>query len=96
VLFPKGDRLSLHYGRFAAVLPEGGAFLQVMIDEQIVETTNLAKLSGPDADFTTKTIDVGAFADGREHEVRFAYSYQGGSDNDGIVFLDDIQIDNRR
>ncbi|HET7925588.1 MAG TPA: hypothetical protein VFL30_11860 [Rhodanobacteraceae bacterium] len=95
VTLPAGGPLYLNYYRQTAFQVDTSDFpanLVVSIDGTAVETTDLGTQG--DVDYAPHSIDIGAFADGGSHVVRFQYDYSDqDSVSDGSTFVDDVTID---
>jgi hypothetical protein len=94
VTFPAAGPAFLNYWRFAGDLPDAPGTLIVSIDGTSVETTDFSTISA-DADYVQHSVDVGTYADGTAHVVKFEYSYADADSNgvDGDIFVDDVTID---
>lgn len=92
VSIPAGTPRWLNYWRYATELPDQSANFTVTIDGTPVETTDLSTIF-PDDGYVLRSIDIGAWADGGSHVLRFQYDYPGGGSTDGSLFLDDVSID---
>jgi uncharacterized membrane protein len=94
VQLPSAGPAFVNFQRFAAKLPDVDAELTVRIDDHIVWSRDLSELSlvDPDLDFVPQSADIGVYADGGTHTLRFTYDYNGG-DNDGFIYIDDVTID---
>jgi hypothetical protein len=90
VTLPSGGPLFLNYWRFAATLPDAAGTLVVSVDGTAVETTDLTTTT--DSDYAQQSIDLGAYADGAVHALKFQYDYPGGAE-DGDIFIDDVTVD---
>jgi len=91
VTIAAGGSRYLNYWRMLRTAPVGGtATLTIRVDGN--EVSSLDVLALPvDSDFVQESVDIGAFADGAQHEVMFEYVATGGGD--GSLFIDDITID---
>jgi hypothetical protein len=94
VTFPAAGPAFLNYWRFAADLPDAPGTLIVSIDGTPVETTDVSTITA-DADYAQRSVDVGTYADGAPHVVKFEYTYAdtASSGVDGDIFIDDVTID---
>ncbi len=94
VTFPNAGPQFLNYWRFAADLPDAPGTMTVTVDSNVVETTDLSAISA-DSDYTQRSIDVSAYADGAAHTIQFQYVYDdaGATGIDGNIFIDDVTVD---
>jgi hypothetical protein len=95
VTLPAGGPLFLNYYRQTAFQVDTSDFAAdfvVSVDGTALETTDLG--SEGDVAYVPHSIDIGAFADGAAHEVKFQYDYDAqDSVSDGSTFVDDVTID---
>jgi len=95
VTLPEGGPLYLNYYRQTAFQVDTSDFaanLVVSVDGTALETTDLGTQG--DVDYVPHSIDISAFADGGQHEVKFQYDYNAqDSVSDGSTFVDDVTID---
>lgn len=82
----------LNYWRFAAGLPDRSAVMTVSVDGTPVQTVDFGALGAPDDDYVPVSVDIGSYADGGTHTIKFEYVYPGGGSDGGII-IDDVTID---
>lgn len=94
VTFPASGPAFLNYWRYAADLPDAAGTLTVSVDGTAVQTTDLSAITA-DSGYVQQSIDVGTYADGSAHLIKFEYVYPDADGNgvDGNTFIDDVSID---
>ncbi len=88
VVIPTGSARFLNFWKFVGRVGAG--------DTMAVTVDGVSVYSEPattaDTDYVQKSLDLSAYADGAEHEVKFTLSH-AGSAADANYFLDDVTID---
>ena len=92
VTLPNTNALYLNYHRETIFQVDTDVDFVVKVDGTVVESTDL--WDAGDMDYVAHSVDIGAFADGNPHEIRFEYDYDDtASLSDGATLLDDVSID---
>jgi hypothetical protein len=93
VTIPSGSPRFLNYWRLIGDLPDAPGTLTVTIDGTTIESLDVSAADA-DEDFVARSIDIGSYADGNVHLVKFQYVYTDGGDGiDGDIFIDDVTVD---
>jgi len=94
VTITSGGPRYLNFWRFFQELPDAAGTLTVSIDGTAIDTLDVSTAT-VDADFVQHSLDIGAYADGGAHVIRFEYVYDdaGGTGGDGQIFIDDVTVD---
>lgn len=82
----------LNYWRQLVALPDRAGTMTVSVDGTPVQTVDFSSFAAPDDDYVPVSIDIGSYADGGTHVLRFEYVYPGGG-SDGAIMIDDVTID---
>jgi len=91
VVIPAGASRYFNYWRWIDGIGNGSNTVTFSVDGTTVATEDLAAL-GTDADWTQRSIDLSAYADGASHTIKFTYDHSGGA-TDADYYLDDATID---
>lgn len=91
VTIPAGAPRFLNYWRWIGREGNGANTVTFTVDGNVVHTEDLPTI-GLDTDWTLRSVDLGAYADGASHTVKVTYQHSGGN-TDWDYYLDDATID---
>ncbi len=92
VTVPSSAPQYLNFYRMLAMVPDPATTLVINIDGTAIQTIDLGTLEA-DEEFVQQSIDISSYADGGDHLLIFEFTYLGGGESDGALFIDDVSID---
>ena len=87
---PIGTTTLNYYFRAGAVTSPSSSVLTVSIDGTTMQT--ITEPAVADANYTLRTVNIAAFANGASHTIRFAYARPAGTTGSDNFLIDDISL----